>query len=136
MPLSNDKKKANGRAYYLRNREHKLAYQRAYRAAHPEERRAYEKAYDAARDQTVKRRQSYWQRKGLPLPTRAAPECCEICGRSDRKRRLALDHDHATGKFRGWLCGMCNTAIGKFNDNPVWLERAAVYVREGGLCAS
>ena len=36
---------------------------------------------------------------------------CEICGKEEsvKKRRLAFDHDHNTGNFRGMLCFSCNT---------------------------
>ena len=64
---------------------------------------------------------------------------CAICGRTPkdfakaknnyRLRRLAVDHDHATGKIRGILCGNCNTAIGKAQDSPEVLERMAEYLR-------
>jgi hypothetical protein len=39
------------------------------------------------------------------------------------------DHDHRTGKFRGWLCRMCNTAIGALGDDVDGLERALAYLR-------
>lgn len=39
-----------------------------------------------------------------------------------------VDHDHTTGVVRGLLCSRCNTSIGKFNDNPALLRRAAEYV--------
>lgn len=60
---------------------------------------------------------------------------CQICGRmaSDTPRigKLVVDHDHATGEVRGILCWMCNTALGKFNDDPALLRAAAEYI-EGG----
>ena len=40
---------------------------------------------------------------------RKKPEQCEICGAMGR---ICFDHDHATGKFRGWLCVRCNGALG------------------------
>ena len=52
---------------------------------------------------------------------------CELCGSTFR---LALDHDHITGKIRGVLCFDCNTAIGKLGDNIGGLERALSYLRE------
>lgn len=38
---------------------------------------------------------------------------CAICERSgsSRGRRLAVDHDHATGKIRGLICDTCNVKI-------------------------
>lgn len=41
---------------------------------------------------------------------------------------MHLDHDHATGEFRGWLCSKCNTGLGMFNDSPKLLERAIQYL--------
>jgi len=41
---------------------------------------------------------------------------CAICGKPQTsiKRRLAVDHDHKTGKVRGLLCFRCNTALGAY----------------------
>ena len=39
--------------------------------------------------------------------------CCEICSRVFTSTPH-YDHNHATGKFRGWLCGPCNKALGLF----------------------
>lgn len=41
---------------------------------------------------------------------------------------LHIDHCHATGKSRGLLCTHCNTALGKFRDDPVRLRTAADYI--------
>jgi hypothetical protein len=52
--------------------------------------------------------------------------CCAIC---KERRRLAIDHDHETGKIRSLLCGKCNTGIGQFDENPDLLLKAAEYVK-------
>lgn len=70
----------------------------------------------------------YRRRKGLPEPTRECPPTCEICNRPPNKRALALDHDHVTGKFRGWLCENCNNGLGRFKDNITLLLQAAIYL--------
>lgn len=55
---------------------------------------------------------------------------CAICHQKDRSgRRLAVDHDHATGEVRELLCGGCNTGIGNFRENAIALENAAAYIR-------
>ncbi len=41
-----------------------------------------------------------------------------------------LDHDHTTGKFRGWLCNKCNSALGWFDDNVDRMRRAVKYMEE------
>jgi len=63
---------------------------------------------------------------------------CAICGNpetaqsghSATPKKLSVDHCHATRKVRGLLCHLCNTAIGKFNDNPDLLMRAIEYLKK------
>ena len=56
---------------------------------------------------------------------------CFICRRANGKRkRLSVDHCHATGTVRGLLCTGCNrNVVGHLRDDPVALERAADYLR-------
>lgn len=53
------------------------------------------------------------------------PERCEICG---REGRIYLDHNHATGKFRGYLCLPCNMHVG-YLDKPGWAVAAMAYLK-------
>lgn len=54
---------------------------------------------------------------------------CAICSGGDLcGRRLAVDHDHATGTIRGLLCRACNTALGFLKDSPELLRTAADYI--------
>ncbi len=58
---------------------------------------------------------------------------CAICnklpaGTSHTSRRLAVDHDHATGTVRGLLCGLCNSTIGMIEDSPGLLDRMRRYL--------
>lgn len=40
------------------------------------------------------------------------PAECEVCGEQDV---LLWDHDHKTGKFRGWVCRKCNLALSVYD---------------------
>ena len=59
------------------------------------------------------------------------PERCEICNElgNNFKYGLHYDHDHKTGKFRGWLCGNCNLVLGLVKDNIEVLEKMVVYIK-------
>jgi hypothetical protein len=56
--------------------------------------------------------------------------CCAICGNhfNTQKRRLAIDHDHKTGKIRGLLCDSCNLGLGSFKDDINILQSAIIYL--------
>jgi len=53
--------------------------------------------------------------------------CCALCLQMFTSR-VCIDHDHETGKVRALLCINCNAALGKFQDDPALIRRAAEYV--------
>lgn len=55
---------------------------------------------------------------------------CAICGKTPERdnRKLAVDHDHGTGKVRGLLCRNCNIGLGYFMDNPTLTAKATKYL--------
>jgi len=59
---------------------------------------------------------------------------CELCHKPfDFSRILGpywpvLDHDHETGKIRGFIHNTCNHGIGKFKEDPVLCRMAADYL--------
>lgn len=56
---------------------------------------------------------------------------CAICKCPNNDgKRLAVDHDHATGRVRGLLCNPCNLAVGHMKDDPTRLRQAAEYLEE------
>ena len=58
---------------------------------------------------------------------------CPICEKTQMIEMMAskprMDHDHATGKFRDWICDSCNTGLGRFKDEIYILERAIEYLK-------
>jgi len=62
---------------------------------------------------------------------------CGICDRpldldaTDKKSKVAVDHNHETGEVRGILCQNCNTGIGMFDEDPRTIRRALAYVQMG-----
>lgn len=68
---------------------------------------------------------------------------CAICGGkethaylSGKVKDLSVDHDHATSTVRGLLCTNCNQGIGRLQDSPNLLRRAADYLDRHKTCAS
>lgn len=53
---------------------------------------------------------------------------CAICHKPDTQTRLAVDHNHITGKIRGLLCGICNRHLGIL-ENTEFVEKATSYLR-------
>ena len=49
-----------------------------------------------------------------------------------RRRGYAIDHNHATGEFRGILCNSCNSLLGMAKEKAEVLDKAAHYLRTRG----
>ena len=64
-------------------------------------------------------------RKQDAAATHPRPTACECC---HRPAEVRFDHDHRTGKFRGWLCDGCNLGIGKLGDNLSGVRDALAYL--------
>lgn len=144
VPERNRKPRPPGhnREWYARNLEVKRAKARAYYHANREARRDYQASYNATNRAEIARKQQTRNSEklggtlhaGLPEAAMWLQESsCAICHHAPppdavHAQRLHFDHDHATGQFRGWLCMSCNTALGKFRDDPALLQRAIEYL--------
>lgn len=54
---------------------------------------------------------------------------CAICQRArGARRRLSVDHNHATGEVRGLLCSPCNQLLGHARDDPEFFLRCVAYL--------
>jgi hypothetical protein len=54
---------------------------------------------------------------------------CAVCSQQcPTGRKLAVDHDHATGQIRGLLCVDCNTTLGSVRDDPQRLLDLVAYL--------
>lgn len=116
------------------NREHVRVYDRKRYASNPEKKRKAAKLYYHNHKEEVKakiakyRREVVTPRKRLQLEISAGrpkPLTCEVCGAGGK---IFYDHDHVTGKFRGWLCMQCNLALGHARDNTALLYKLIKYL--------
>ncbi len=58
---------------------------------------------------------------------------CDICGTKEfkgRSRKGYIDHDHKTGKVRGFLCSHCNSGLGFFKDDVQLMKNAIAYIEK------
>lgn len=56
---------------------------------------------------------------------------CAICHKhqTDNGRRLAVDHEHSTGKIRNLLCQYCNTALGLLQEDLSVMSALVEYLK-------
>lgn len=72
---------------------------------------------------------AYWK-YGITLDQYAAMLEAQngLCALCEQREPKHIDHCHETGRVRGLLCPSCNTALGKFDDNPALLRKAMSYL--------
>lgn len=70
-----------------------------------------------------------WYDKQLEIQGGTCAICGPWSGRNGTTKRMATDHNHATGERRGLLCSDCNRMLGRLGDRPEAFERAAEYLR-------
>jgi hypothetical protein len=121
-----EQNRARMRDYYHRTKDARLATAR--------DRYQNRGGREKARDRQL------WTLCGISRAQYVAAEsgqdgACAICGQQDGDRKLAADHDHETGFYRGLLCTKCNNGLGSFRDSPDLLRKAAEYLEAGGSSA-
>jgi len=106
-------------------------YRIAYWKAHPN--RLKSKDYKSNRE-------SRWRKWGLTFTLEdyntmfeAQGGKCAICGihQNTLSKRLCVDHCHESLEVRGLLCTKCNTAIARFENDIIWLDKAMDYLGRG-----
>lgn len=116
------------------NKDKIAAWYRAWREKNGKQRLNY---YKMRRDlQTPEERQAFniyrrklRETKQQAIADRPIPSICDICHQPDIDgKRLAFDHCHAHGHFRGRLCARCNWILGRVEDSPALLRAMADYL--------
>nr|WP_269203404.1 endonuclease VII domain-containing protein [Helicobacter pylori] len=66
-------------------------------------------------------------------PPKGSVFTCPICEKRSIvgvTANLVRDHNHDTGLGREWICDSCNTGLGRFKDNPKFLEKVIEYLKK------
>jgi hypothetical protein len=135
------------RRQYARDRERIAEHVRQYHLSHPEKRPA---AWSRYKNKNVERLRDHWFKKYRENPNKFREKefkrkynltlediderlirqnhQCLLCGKSLVETKRCIDHNHETGKVRGILCTRCNTGLGYFRDDPVFLSQAIAYL--------
>lgn len=113
-----------------------------------EERRQYHRDYYHKNKEKNKEKRKEYNRKadlkksfGLTINEydimfEAQKGVCATCGKEETAKnqygvvRLAVDHNHKTGKIRGLLCARCNRSIGLLNEDISTLLNIIRYLNE------
>jgi hypothetical protein len=128
------KHREQNRAYRARNRDAIRASDRARHAADPSKKhRLSARYYRKNREKIIAKSSAYSKKietvcriRGVdPVSVPPKPVVCDATGRGGT---ICLDHDHRTGKFRGWLERRCNVILGLAEDDPALLRALADYL--------
>jgi len=124
------------RRWRAQNPERAKEIDRSYRARHPNECRRRNREWAAKNPVALKRIKFALRLKKYGINVEdwarmfhAQDGRCAGCRESLRDGwHTAIDHCHATGKFRGLLCIRCNRSIGVLLESPATLRRLAAYL--------
>jgi len=107
-------------------RSREMAKER-YRKYHASEKgQAYKKAY-RAKPEVKERRRRQLLAKRYNISLEDVANECQICGLIGK---MYVDHNHETGKVRGFLCRNCNLALGYVKDSVKLLTNAIAYLEK------
>lgn len=53
---------------------------------------------------------------------------CYLCKRTNRGKRLYVDHNHHTNKIRGLLCNLCNFFMERVDADSTIIKRLEQYI--------
>jgi Recombination endonuclease VII len=114
--------------------EQKLLGQRDWRNRNKDRISVYNKNYQSQKDNQIRSLRRYRNNYGLSTKEYtdmliAQSGRCAIC-EEPLVKRLALDHDHVTGKMREILCWYCNVMLGQAKDKSDILIRGAEYLKK------
>ena len=138
------KKKDYAKEYRENNREKCDLVQKEYRKNHKEEIKIKKREYAKTHQDVIK---TYLLKNNFGITLEqynnmviSQGGVCAICGKAetsyDKKaqaiKKLAVDHDHVTGKVRGLLCTNCNLMLGSAYDNIDTLKSAIIYLQTTG----
>lgn len=135
-----EKKQARNKAWLAANSEKHAQYRRQWQEANREKMRAYSREWQKSNEiksaeKSLKKKYGMVMRDYEVLLA-AQGGVCAACKRPEREvangkiRRLAVDHDHGTGKVRGLLCGGCNRSLGLLKENFDAAIGLAKYIQE------
>lgn len=126
---------------YWAGREESVVRKRQYNLKNKDEINAKAKIHrDSDPEKNKERKLKYYYNITLDQYNAFSKEqnhACAICGGTNKNGKvLAVDHDHACcpgGRscgscVRGLLCNDCNLSIGRMNDDPTRLVKAAQYI--------
>lgn len=114
-----------------KDRKYGREWQRKWRAKNPELAKQKLKDWINSHPLLWKKHQEKSRRKRrliqqLAIEEDQGVEVCGIC--KTNQKRLYTDHNHKTDQVRGRLCPSCNSGLGQFKDNPVFLSAAIEYL--------
>ena len=103
--------------YYIKNRDKILDYSKKYRKKYPDKFKIRKKLYSNKKYIAYNIKPEEIKYFGI----------CPIC---KEEKKLVLDHNHNTGKFRAFICNLCNSILGFSKDNDVLLNEMILYINK------
>jgi hypothetical protein len=123
------KQRQYDRKHYLKHRKKRLANTARWKKQNPELVKEYSTRKDRRAVRAAARRRYQAKERGwaecTDYPPPPTDSKCAIC---HREMPLCLDHDHETGKFRGYICRDCNMGLGKLGDTVEMIRRVLAYL--------